>query len=115
MAIREGQKVSEEELAAYRSGRMALRRQLESLMGQARIDLWVCPAAPGPAPEGITTTGNPLMNLPWTHAGLPTLSLPAGHAENRLPLGLQCVGAFMADEQLLAWAVGLAEILASLP
>ena len=76
-AIREGQQVSEEERAASRSGRMALRGQLESLMSQAGIDLWVCPAAPGAAPEGFAT-GNSTMNLPWTHAGMPALSLPAG-------------------------------------
>jgi Asp-tRNA(Asn)/Glu-tRNA(Gln) amidotransferase A subunit family amidase len=43
------------------------------------------------------------MNLPWTHAGLPTLSLPAGEHEG-LPLGLQVVGRFDDDERLLAWA-----------
>ncbi|MFL5667404.1 MAG: amidase family protein, partial [Ktedonobacteraceae bacterium] len=96
-------------------GRIQLRAELEALMDRYGIDVWVAPAAPGPAPEGIHTTGNPTMNLPWTHAGLPALSLPAGSAENGLPLGLQCVGAFMADEQLVAWATGLAEVLASLP
>jgi Asp-tRNA(Asn)/Glu-tRNA(Gln) amidotransferase A subunit family amidase len=114
-AIREGQSVDAETLTRARAGRMQLRAELEALMDRHGIDVWVAPAAPGPAPEGIHTTGNSIMNLPWTHAGLPTLSLPAGRAENRLPLGLQCVGAFMADEQLLAWAAGLAEILASLP
>jgi Asp-tRNA(Asn)/Glu-tRNA(Gln) amidotransferase A subunit family amidase len=114
-AIREGQSVDAETLTRARAGRIQLRAELEALMDQYGIDVWVAPAAPGSAPEGIHTTGNPIMNLPWTHAGLPTLSLPAGHAENRLPLGLQCVGAFMADEQLLAWAADLVEILASLP
>ena len=114
-AIRKGQSVDAETLTRARAGRMQLRAELEALMDRHGIDVWVAPAAPGPAPEGIHTTGNSIMNLPWTHAGLPALSLPAGRAENRLPLGLQCVGAFMADEQLLAWAVGLAEILASLP
>jgi Asp-tRNA(Asn)/Glu-tRNA(Gln) amidotransferase A subunit family amidase len=80
------------------------------LMTQAGIDLWVCPSAPGPAPQGITSTGSPLMNLPWTHAGMPAISLPAGHAANGLPLGLQCVGAFMTDEHLLKWAAHLTEV-----
>jgi Asp-tRNA(Asn)/Glu-tRNA(Gln) amidotransferase A subunit family amidase len=80
-------------------------------MAQAGIDVWVCPSAPGPAPEGITSTGSPLMNLPWTHAGMPAISLPAGRAANGLPLGLQCVGAFMEDENLLAWAASMAEVI----
>jgi len=111
-AIREGQEVSAEELSALRASPAKLRADLETLMAQAGIDLWVCPSAPGPAPEGITSTGSPLMNLPWTHAGMPAVSLPAGHAANGLPLGLQCVGAFMADEGLLKWVAPMAEIVA---
>src|SRR5207249_8348247 len=109
-AIREGQGVSAEELAQAREGRASLRTELESLMAQYGIDLWASPAAPGPAPEGITATGSPLMNLPWTHAGMPAISLPAGYAANSLPLGLQCVGAFMKDEYLLKWTAPLAKV-----
>ena len=110
VAIREGQLVSEEERAACRSGRIALRRQLESLMSQANIDLWVCPAATGAAPEGFTT-GNSNMNLPWTHAGMPAITLPAGLATNGLPFGLQVIGLAMADEKLVSWAERLAVFL----
>jgi Asp-tRNA(Asn)/Glu-tRNA(Gln) amidotransferase A subunit family amidase len=110
-AILEGQKVSTEELADCRASRLLLRQGLNQLMTQKGVDLWVCPSAPGPAPEGINTTGNSIMNLPWTHAGLPVISLPAGRAGNGLPLGLQCVGAFMADEHVIPWAQKLADIL----
>jgi Asp-tRNA(Asn)/Glu-tRNA(Gln) amidotransferase A subunit family amidase len=110
-AILEGQKVSTEELADCRASRSLLRQDLNQLMTQNGIDLWVCPSAPGPAPEGINTTGNSIMNLPWTHAGLPVISLPAGRAGNGLPLGLQCAGASMADEHVVAWAQKLADIL----
>ncbi len=110
--IRQGQEVSAEELAAARAGRTALRSELEGLMAQHGIDLWISPAAPGAAPEGISTTGDPAMNLPWTHAGLPAIALPAGRATHGLPLALQIAGAFMADEQLVSWAGPLAEALA---
>lgn len=53
----------------------------------------------------------PLMNLPWTYAGLPAITLPAGRADNDLPLGLQCVAGYMQDEQLLHWATRLAAAL----
>jgi Asp-tRNA(Asn)/Glu-tRNA(Gln) amidotransferase A subunit family amidase len=43
------------------------------------------------------------MNLPWTHAGLPTVGLPAGTVDG-LPVGVQFAARFGADEQLLAWA-----------
>jgi Asp-tRNA(Asn)/Glu-tRNA(Gln) amidotransferase A subunit family amidase len=109
-AIREGREVSAEELSVLHDRPTKLRTELESLMAQAGIAVWICPSAPGPAPKGITSTGSPLMNLPWTHAGMPAISLPAGYAANGLPLGLQCVGAYMADESLLEWVVPLANI-----
>jgi Asp-tRNA(Asn)/Glu-tRNA(Gln) amidotransferase A subunit family amidase len=110
-AIREGREVSAGELSVLRDSPAKLHTELESQMAQASIDVWVCPSAQGPAPKGITSTGSPLMNLPWTHAGMPAISLPAGHAANGLPLGLQCVGAYMADESLLEWAAPLAKII----
>jgi Asp-tRNA(Asn)/Glu-tRNA(Gln) amidotransferase A subunit family amidase len=109
-AIREGQEVSLEELHLARAGIVKLRAQLEALMLQAGIDLWVCPSSSGQAPEGLSSTGSPLMNLPWTQAGLPAISLPAGRAANGLPLGFQCVGASIADERLLKWAAPMSEI-----
>lgn len=108
-AIREGQTVGDDELVACQASRERLRGELETLMEQYGVDMWICPAAPGTAPEGITTTGNAIMNLPWTHAGMPALSLPAGRAENGLPLGLQCVGRFMRDEYVVVYAVAIAE------
>jgi len=97
-----GKKVGDQEVAAGRANGLNLRRELEDAMIQAGIDLWVCPSALGPAPEGIQATGDPNMNLPWTHAGMPAITLPAGRAQNGLPLGLQFVAPFGADERLLA-------------
>ena len=78
------------------------------------IDVWIAPSAPGPAPRGPADTGSPVICRPWSWAGLPALSLPAGLAANGLPLGLQCVGRAGADEQLLCWGVELASALAGL-
>lgn len=108
--IRDGQSVGADELAAARAARIELRRKLERRMAEEEIDLWVCPAATGPAPEGLDSTGDPSMNLPWTHAGLPAVTLPAGQAANGLPLGLQCVAKFMNDEELLVCAEQLERI-----
>jgi Asp-tRNA(Asn)/Glu-tRNA(Gln) amidotransferase A subunit family amidase len=104
-----GKKVSEEELTAARANCNRLRAELEEQMAQEGIDLWVCPSACGPAPEGIHATGDPNMNLPWTHAGMPVITLPAGRAENGLPLGLQFIAPFGADEYLVAWCEMLAD------
>src|SRR5436305_1725330 len=110
-AIHDGQKVGAEALQTARAGQAALGVELEVLMARHGIDLWLSPAAPGPAPQGITTTGNSIMNLPWTYTGMPAITLPAGHAANGLPLGLQITGAALADENLVSWAQQLAESL----
>jgi Asp-tRNA(Asn)/Glu-tRNA(Gln) amidotransferase A subunit family amidase len=102
--IQIGQEISEEAVAAARANCAKLRGELETRMAEANIDLWVCPAACGPAPAGIHATGDPNMSLPWTHTGMPVVNLPAGYSANRLPLSLQFIAPFGADETLLSWA-----------
>lgn len=102
-----GQTVDEEELSAARANGPRLRAEIESVMADAGIDMWVCPAACGEAPAGIHATGDPNMSLPWTHTGMPVVNLPAGYSENRLPLSLQFIAPFGADEPLLSWAQAL--------
>lgn len=110
--IERGRGVSPEQLQAARAGRQALRDELMALMDRHGLDLWISPAAPGPAPKGLDSTGNPVMNLPWTHAGLPTVNLPAGVNYAGLPMGLQVTARWGADEALLAWATLLAPLTA---
>ena len=66
----------------------------------------------GAAPASLESTGDPIMNLPWTYAGLPAISLPSGFSENGLPLGLQVVAGWYEDEKLLLWAEQIAQALA---
>jgi Asp-tRNA(Asn)/Glu-tRNA(Gln) amidotransferase A subunit family amidase len=103
-AIRAGQGVRDDELQALRGRVTRSRDEIEKLMDEQGIDLWVTPSATGPAPRGIEATGDPAMSLPWTHMGMPAISLPMGKARNGLPLGLQLVARFGADEVLLDWA-----------
>jgi Asp-tRNA(Asn)/Glu-tRNA(Gln) amidotransferase A subunit family amidase len=109
--IEEGMDVTASEIAAARRGRETLRERLHDAMDDRGVDVWVAPAAPGPAPEGVDDTGDPVMNLPWTHAGLPTVALPAGETDDGLPLGVQCAARFGDDEDLLRWSHGLADAL----
>jgi Asp-tRNA(Asn)/Glu-tRNA(Gln) amidotransferase A subunit family amidase len=68
------------------------------------IDFLVTPAAPGEAPEGFNTTGSSLFNRVWTLLGVPCVTLPYGTGPRGLPLGVQFVGRYDADMELLAWA-----------
>jgi Asp-tRNA(Asn)/Glu-tRNA(Gln) amidotransferase A subunit family amidase len=108
--IRRGQSIVDAALAEALRGREKLRSELTALMDQHGIDLWIAPAAPGAAPRGLDSTGDPVMNLPWTHSGLPTLTLPSGVNAAGLPLGLQLAGRWYADEALLAWANEIARV-----
>ena len=53
------------------------------------------------------------MNLPWTHAGMPVLGLPAGESsDSGMPLGIQFIAPMGRDEELLAWGAVLERDLA---
>ena len=108
--LERGQAITSNQLQDALASREQLRSALTRLMETEQIDLWLSPAAPGPAPKGLDSTGDPVMNLPWTHAGLPAVNLPSGVNADGLPLGLQLTGRWLADEQLLSWAAQLETI-----
>lgn len=88
-----------------------LRGTLESAMAEEGLDLWLAPAATGPAPLGLGSTGNAVMNAPWTHARVPTAGLPAGRTADGLPMGIQLTGRAGEDERVLAFARELEPLL----
>ncbi len=109
--IEQGHDVAIGQLTEALAGCRHLRRTFTDLMEQHGLDLWIAPSAPGPAPEGIDSTGDPIMNLPWTQSGLPSVNLPTGTNSAGLPFGLQIVGRWYEDEKLLDWTADLEIIL----
>ncbi len=101
--VERGRSISDADLSAAVLGREKLRQELTRTMDDHGIDLWVAPSAPGPAPAGLESTGDPAMNLPWSQAGLPTLGMPSGTDPTGMPLGLQLAARWWQDEALLAW------------
>ena len=79
---------------------------LDDLFGDA--DVILTPSAPGEAPHGLDTTGDPQFNRPWHLLGGPQISVPVphdiGHGESGLPLGLQVVAKPGDDLRALACA-----------
>ncbi|MFW6063409.1 MAG: amidase [Chloroflexota bacterium] len=106
-----GEMVPQVVVDAARAGRQQLRQALMDLMDEHDVDFWIAPAAPGAAPGGLESTGDPIMNLPWTQSGLPAVSVPAGYNEDGLPLGLQLVGRWHEDEALLQGALAIEAVL----
>lgn len=70
------------------------------------------PAAPGPAPLGLTSTGDSRLNSPWTALGTPamTIPMPVGSA---LPLGLQLTANHGQDARVIRTAVKLERLLSN--
>jgi Asp-tRNA(Asn)/Glu-tRNA(Gln) amidotransferase A subunit family amidase len=69
------------------------------------------PAATGPAPLGLASTGDPRMNAPWTALGTPAISIPMP-VQNGLPLGLQLTADHGQDARVIRTAVRLQHMLA---
>ena len=102
--INHGKEIRSDMLTTALIGREILRDHLSSLMSAEGIDLWLSPSAVGAAPKGLDSTGDPIMNLPWTHSGLPTLNIPSGKNPAGLPLGLQVAAGWYEDEKLFAYS-----------
>jgi Asp-tRNA(Asn)/Glu-tRNA(Gln) amidotransferase A subunit family amidase len=78
------------------------RQELAALFG--RHDLILTLSAPGEAPTGLDSTGDPRFNRTWTLLGTPCVHLPTGSGEAGLPVGVQLVGRPGDDARLLASA-----------
>ena len=96
--IAEGRAIREDAYVRSRRHQETTRRAiLGSFDG---VDALITPAALGPAPDP-STTGDPLLNSPWSYTGLPTISFPVGLAPDGLPLAVQLVGRPFGEPDLL--------------
>jgi Asp-tRNA(Asn)/Glu-tRNA(Gln) amidotransferase A subunit family amidase len=74
-----------------------------------RYDAILTPCAPGTAPKGLQSTGDPVFCSLWTLCGMPAISMPLMQGANGLPLGVQLVGRRNFDARLMRtarWMVG---------
>jgi amidase len=71
-------------------------------------DLLLAPSAPGEAPRGLESTGEPTFNRLWTGLLTPCLNLPGFTGPNGLPVGVQTIGARDDDRRLLRWSAWIA-------
>ncbi len=69
-----------------------------------RCDVLLVPAAAGPAPRGLESTGSPAFCTLWTFAGMPAVTLPLLTSEEGMPMGIQLVGRRGDDARLLRTA-----------
>lgn len=110
-ALEEGRDTPDDELDALRATARHKQLDMQRCMRDLEIDYWLAPAALDVAPQGLDSTGDHRMNSIWTYTGLPVISLPSGNNHAGLPYGLQIVGRYNHDEELLATARSLQRML----
>ena len=100
---------SYDDYAAAQSALVDARRAYAELMQD--FDVLLTPSAPGEAWDGLAATGDPVFNLAWTALHVPALSIPAFTGASGLPVGLQVVGRFRQDGNLLGAGQTISEAL----
>ena len=90
---------------AYASARQMLASARDAYERWARNHpVAATPAALGPAPQGLESSGDPRCNAPFTALGVPAVSLPMPTPPSQLPMGLQLAAAPGHDGLVLATA-----------
>jgi Asp-tRNA(Asn)/Glu-tRNA(Gln) amidotransferase A subunit family amidase len=77
------------------------------------VDILLSPSAPGAAPHGLESTGDPRFNKLWTLMGGPTVNIPGFRSKQGLPLGIQAIARFGRDRQVLSVAAALEPLLSA--
>jgi Asp-tRNA(Asn)/Glu-tRNA(Gln) amidotransferase A subunit family amidase len=106
--VREGRGVSTNRYDEARHVIGAWRDRMASTYRETPVIL--VPAAVGPAPFSLASTGDPRMNSPWTALGTPAITIPMGETDG-LPLGLQLTAAAGEDSVLLRVAARVEALL----
>ena len=101
-ALEEGRAVLARDYLAALDWPAVLNAGLDEVF--ARCDAILVPAAPGPAPEGLSSTGDPVFNGLWTLCGVPAVTVPLLATEEGWPMGAQLVGRRGDDARLLRTA-----------
>jgi Asp-tRNA(Asn)/Glu-tRNA(Gln) amidotransferase A subunit family amidase len=87
------------------------RRDAKDLFRE--VDAVITYPAPGAAPQGHGSTGDPRYNRLWTLLGTPCVNVPWVVREGKLPIGVQVIAPFARDATALAVAGILERSLAS--
>jgi Asp-tRNA(Asn)/Glu-tRNA(Gln) amidotransferase A subunit family amidase len=110
-ALDEGRRVGAVEYLEAQEKREGYHAALDEVFN--RFDAIITPAAPGEAPEGLQSTGDPSFCTLWSFCGVPALSLPLLEGPNGLPVGVQLIGRRGNDARLLRTARWLVEYVRS--
>lgn len=110
-SIEKGLKIGSKRVEEARKYRLRVREELEKRMREENISVIISPATAEYPPQTLKSTGNPIMNAPWTFAGFPVLSIPVKKDGRTFPLGVQIAGPPMSDGILFRVAEIISEAL----
>jgi Asp-tRNA(Asn)/Glu-tRNA(Gln) amidotransferase A subunit family amidase len=99
-----GEAMTQAEYAAALARRAEIRTTYAKLADG--VDAVITVTAPGAAPVGLGSTGNPIFVVPGSLLGVPVVTLPQLESSG-LPLGLQILGFSGADAELFGIAAAL--------
>lgn len=88
--LRAGGRVSRAQFDQGQTLARDCRRYLDEVF--RGVDVLLAPSAPGEAPHGLESTGDPLFGLLWTLMHGPALTLPLLQGPTGLPIGVQVIG-----------------------
>src|SRR3989441_484087 len=100
--VREGMQIPREQYGRARELTFRAKKEMAQIFEKTPVIL--TPAATGPAPLGLASTGDPRMNSPWTVIGTPAISIPMP-VTDALPLGLQATADYGHEGRLLQTTV----------
>lgn len=106
-AIDAGREVKAHDYLSAIAERERLNAELEPVF--RTYDAILTPSAPGAAPKGLDSTGNPAFCTLWTLLGTPAITLPLLEGKDGMPLGVQLVGPRGGDVRLMQTAAWLSE------
>ena len=101
-ALDEGRAIGDEPYRAALTQRTAMIVTASDWL--SGFDALVSPPVPGPAPAGLTRTGDPSCCTLWSLLGFPAITLPVALNPQGLPMGMQLAASAGADDRLLAVA-----------
>lgn len=96
----EGQRIAPQTYDDARRVARGARTAATGLFGA--VDVLIEPSAPGAAPKGLDTTGQPTFNKLWTLTGNPTVNVPGLRDRAGMPLGIQIIARFGRDRVALS-------------
>lgn len=99
--IESGKNISEGKIKKLREYRKIFQDEIQNFLEKNNIDGFITPSTAELPSMNLNYTGNPVMSLPWTFAGLPAVNIPVIRNEHNIPIGIQIIGKFLEDEKLL--------------